>query len=61
MRIFGAHQALPRGGGKLRFCRITILVGEPLYFTAADVAGHGLELYPRVSQRVIHAIAKLQL
>ena len=61
MRIFGAHQALPRGGGKLRFCRITIVVGDPLLFTAADVAGQGREVYPRLSQRVMGAIAKLQL
>ena len=61
MRIFGAHQALPRGGGKLRFCRITIVVGDPLLFTAADVAGQGREVYPRLSQRVMDAIAKLQL
>jgi 1-acyl-sn-glycerol-3-phosphate acyltransferase len=61
MRIFGAHQALPRGGGRLRFCPITIVVGEPLYFTAADVEGHGREAYPRLSQRVMDAIAALQL
>ena len=61
MRIFGAHRALPRGGGKLRFCRITIVVGEPLRFTAADLEGHGREVYPRLSQRVMDAIAALQL
>ena len=37
LRIFGAHEALPRGGGRLRFARITVVVGEPLHFTAADV------------------------
>ena len=61
MRIFGAHEALPRGGGKLRFCPITIVVGEPLRFTAADVAGQGREVYPRLSQRVMDAIAALKL
>ena len=61
MRIFGAHRALPRGGGKLRFCRITIVVGEPLRFTAADLEGHGREVYPRLSARVMDAIAALQL
>jgi 1-acyl-sn-glycerol-3-phosphate acyltransferase len=61
MRIFGAHQALPRGGGRLRFCRITIVVGQPLYFTAADVEGNGREVYPRLSQRVMEAIAALHL
>ncbi len=61
MRIFGARQALPRGGGRLRFCRITIVVGEPLYFTAADLAGNNREVYPRLSQRVMDAIAALHL
>jgi 1-acyl-sn-glycerol-3-phosphate acyltransferase len=61
MRIFGAHRALPRGGGKLRFCPITIVVGEPLRFTAAEVEGHGREVYQRLSQRVMDAIAALQL
>lgn len=61
MRIFGAHRALPRGGGKLRFCPITIVVGEPLRFTAADVVGHGREVYQHLSQRVMDAIAALKL
>ena len=61
MRIFGAHQALPRGGDRLRFCPITIVVGQPLHFTAADVEGSGREVYPRLSQRVMDAIAALHL
>jgi 1-acyl-sn-glycerol-3-phosphate acyltransferase len=61
MRIFGAHQALPRDGGKLHFCPITIVVGEPLHFTKADVEGHGREAYPRLSQTVMDAIAALRL
>jgi 1-acyl-sn-glycerol-3-phosphate acyltransferase len=61
MRIFGAHRALPRGGGKLRFCPITIVVGEPMRFTAADVAGNGRKVYPALSERVMDAIAALKL
>jgi 1-acyl-sn-glycerol-3-phosphate acyltransferase len=61
MRIFGAHRALPRGGGKLRFCPIAIVVGEPLHFAAADAEGHGREVYQRLSQRVMDAIAALKL
>jgi 1-acyl-sn-glycerol-3-phosphate acyltransferase len=61
MRIFGAHAALPRGGGKLRFCPITIVVGQPLFFTAADIEGNNREIYPRLSQQVMDAIAALQL
>lgn len=61
MRIFGAHKALPRGGGKLRLCPITIVVGEPIRFTAEEVAGNGREVYSRLSQRVMDAIAQLHL
>jgi 1-acyl-sn-glycerol-3-phosphate acyltransferase len=61
MRIFGAHRALPRGGGRLRFCPITIVVGEPLRFTAADIEGARRDVYPRLSQRVMEAIAALTL
>ena len=61
MRIFGAHEALPRGRGKLRFCPITIVVGEPLLFTEADLEGNKREIYPRLSERVMEAIAALHL
>lgn len=61
LRIFGAHRALPRGGGRLRFSPITIVVGEPLHFTAADVEGKGREVYQQLSERVMRAIAALQL
>jgi 1-acyl-sn-glycerol-3-phosphate acyltransferase len=61
MRIFGAHEAMPRGGGKLRFRRITIVYGEPMYFTAADLEPRGKELYQRLSERVMERIAALQL
>lgn len=61
MRIFGAHAALPRGGGGLRLKRITIVVGEPMRFTAEDLKPHGKESYQRLSDRVMEAIASLQI
>jgi 1-acyl-sn-glycerol-3-phosphate acyltransferase len=61
MRIFGAHEALPRAGGRLRFCPITVVVGEPLRFTEADLQGPKREVYSRLSERVMDAIAALQL
>src|SRR5262245_11282602 len=60
MRIFGAHEALPRGGG-LHFVPITIVIGEPIFFTAADLNPAGKDLYNRLSQRVMDAIVALQL
>jgi 1-acyl-sn-glycerol-3-phosphate acyltransferase len=61
MRIFGAHEALPRGGGALHFVPITIVIGEPIFFTAADVGPPGKNLYWRLSERVMDAIAALRL
>src|SRR6266513_1136332 len=61
MRIFGAHEALPRGGGGLHFVPITIVVGEPIFFTAADLSPPGKDLNKRLSQRVMDAISALRL
>lgn len=61
MRIFGAHQALPRGGGGLHFVPITIVIGEPIVFTIADVESPARDIYQRLSQRVMDAIAALHL
>jgi 1-acyl-sn-glycerol-3-phosphate acyltransferase len=59
MRIFGAREAWPRGSRRVRLCPITIVVGEPIYFTAADLQPPGRELYGQLSQRVMDAIAAL--
>jgi 1-acyl-sn-glycerol-3-phosphate acyltransferase len=61
MRIFGAREAWPRGSGRVRFRPITVVVGEPIYFTAADLQPPGKEVYQRLSQRVMDAIAALSL
>jgi 1-acyl-sn-glycerol-3-phosphate acyltransferase len=61
MRILGAREALPRGGGRLRFVPITILIGEPILFSAADLEPAGKNLYAQLSDRVMKAIAALRL
>src|SRR4051812_4007876 len=60
MRIFGAHEALPRGRRRLRMHPITVVVGEPIRFTEADLQPAGKDLYQRLSNRVMDAIAALQ-
>lgn len=60
MRIFGAHEVLPRSGG-FHIHPITIVVGEPIYFSEADLQPRDKNLYPRLSQRVMDAIAALNL
>ena len=61
MRIFGAHEAWPRGGGRMRFHPITVVVGEPIHFTASDLQDRGKDVYAQLSQRVMDAIAALRM
>lgn len=62
IRIFGAFDAWPMGGKIHLWRRITIVVGEPIYFTDAEVARAGRrDAYARISQRVMEAIAALRL
>ncbi|MHA3775591.1 lysophospholipid acyltransferase family protein [Verrucomicrobiota bacterium sgz303538] len=59
MRIFGAYEAFPRGG-KPRMHPITLVVGEPMRFTEADLAGSGRDLYQSLSERVMERIAAIE-
>jgi len=61
MRVFGSHEAMPRGRKRLRPHPITIVIGEPLRFTEADLQPRGKELYQRLSERVMKAIAALKI
>lgn len=60
MRIFGAHQAFPRGGKPRLFQPITLVVGEPMRFTEADMVGEGRALYQGLSERVMERIAAIR-
>lgn len=60
MRVFGAFEAFPRGAKRPRRHPITIVVGEPIIFTEADLTG-GRESYLRISQRVMERIAAIGL
>jgi 1-acyl-sn-glycerol-3-phosphate acyltransferase len=61
MRIFGAFDAWPIGGRLRLWRKITIVVGEPLYFCPADLELRDKDRYHRLSQRVMDAIAQLKL
>jgi len=61
MRIFGTFEAWPIHEKWPRPGRVTIIVGEPIYFTSQDVGAGGKEAYQRLSDRVMDAIAALQL
>jgi 1-acyl-sn-glycerol-3-phosphate acyltransferase len=60
MRIFGAHEAFPPGAKFPKIHPITIVVGEPIVFTEADLAGSGRDLYQRLSERIMERIAAIQ-
>src|ERR1700736_2956863 len=61
MRIFGAYDAWPIGGKMRLFLKITVVVGEPVHFSEAEVSSGGRNLYARLSQRVMDAITALRL
>ena len=61
MRIFGAYEAWPIHEKWPRPGRVTIVVGNPIYFTPQDVEGGGKDVYQRLSQRVMDAIAALRV
>jgi 1-acyl-sn-glycerol-3-phosphate acyltransferase len=60
MRIFGAHRAFPRGGKPRPFTPITLVVGEPIFFTKEEMTGSGREHYQRLSERVMERIAAIK-
>ena len=63
MRIFGAFAAMPRGGERIRARPIRVRVGPPVFFSAetlAQMGGEGRDLYQRLSERVMGAIAALR-
>ena len=60
MRVFGAYDAMPRGGKGIRTVPIQVSIGQPITFSAADLERTGKtdprELYQRLSERVMDAI-----
>lgn len=64
MRIFGAHEAFPKNAKKIHLHPITIVIGEPIYFSETEltaVKGNERALYQHLADRVMEAIATLEL
>jgi 1-acyl-sn-glycerol-3-phosphate acyltransferase len=61
VRVFGAYGAWPIHEKWPRPGRVTVVVGEPIYFTEQDLLPASKDLYQRLSQRVMDAIAALKL
>ena len=60
MRIFGAFEAFPRDSKFPRMTPVTVVIGEPMRFTAADVAGDPRVVFQRLSEQVMEKIAALK-
>lgn len=61
VRIFGAREVLPRGSGKMRLCPITVVVGDPIEFTAEELKVKGREDYQKISDRIMQEVGRLGL
>lgn len=61
MRIFGAYEAFPKNSKRMRFTKITVVIGEPIYFTKEDISDSSRETYQRLSDRVMEGISRLTI
>jgi 1-acyl-sn-glycerol-3-phosphate acyltransferase len=59
MRIFGAYEAFPKKATRPHFTPITVVIGNPIYFSEQDLASPSRETYQLLSNRVMEAIAAL--
>jgi 1-acyl-sn-glycerol-3-phosphate acyltransferase len=61
VRIFGAWESLPPGTSKLEPRKITVVVGDVLRFTEAELKREkGKDVYKEISERILGEIGKLQ-
>lgn len=60
-RIFGADEVMRRGTKRINIRPITIVVGDPIFFGAQDIPGKPREVYQAISDRIMEAIAAIQL
>jgi len=60
VRIYGADKALPRGSGRMRLARITVVVGEPIILTAEEFKSYSRKGgYEELTNRIMDAIKEL--
>lgn len=60
-RLFGAHEALPRGASFWKQHQVTLVVKEPIEFTEEEMKGKGREGYQKIADRVMSEIGKIEL
>jgi 1-acyl-sn-glycerol-3-phosphate acyltransferase len=60
VRISGAREALPRGSGRIRFARITVTIGKPIYLTPEELkSASSKQGYDDLAKRIMGAIGAL--
>lgn len=60
MRIFGAYDAFPKGSKNLHLTPITIVIGQPIFFSREETEPADRETYQKLSEQVMAAIAALE-
>jgi len=61
MRIFGAYEAFPKNSKRMRFTKITVVIGDPIYFTKEEISNSSRETYQKLSDRVMEGISRLTI
>lgn len=60
VRISGARDVLARGSSKIRFARITVKVGDPIYLTEEEIKQYSAKGgYEKLANRIMEAIKAL--
>lgn len=61
VRIFGSHEALPRGGRCIHPAEITVVCGRPWLCDPSSYSCEGKELYQKISDEIMSHISSLSL
>ena len=61
VRIFGAFEALPRGGKTLRPSEITVVFGDAFEIDRSELPAKGKALYQAVADQIMEKIGELEL
>lgn len=60
VRIIGSYEAWPKGAKLPRNTKVRVVIGKPIRFAKSDLQGDPREVYQRLSQQVMDAIAALK-
>lgn len=61
LRIFGADDVMRRGSSRINLHPITIVVGDKMHIDADAIPGKPREVYQAISDRIMEAIAAIEL